>query len=168
MSEAPAVQWVLRAGIAVGPVAALLLAGAAGDTFSRNYTILVVLLALVSVLIPASAAPAVTSLLVVVWWATATSDDLHPTVLAAAGCLLVAHVCALLVELGPSTYDVERATLLLWLRRGALLWTVAVIAWLVGRAGAAVDQVAGLWIVGAALAALLVVAASQATRQDRS
>jgi len=168
MREAPAVQWVLRAGIAVGPVAALLLAGAAGATFSRAYMILVVVLALVSVLIPTSAAPAVTSLLVVVWWAMATSEDLHASVLAAAACLLVAHLCALLVELGPPTYDVERATLRLWLRRGALLWTVALVAWLVGRAGAVVDEVAGLWIVGAALAVVLVAAASQATRQDRS
>jgi len=164
MRRLPAVQWVLRSLIAVGPVVVVLLAAVAGAGFSPAFTFVVGLLGLVGAAMPASPAPTVTSLLVVVWWAVRAGDELHPVVLLAAACLLVAHVGALLAELGPASYAVDRPTVVLWVRRAAAVWTVAAVAWLVGRIGT--DDLPGLWSIGALVAVVLAVAGSGVARRE--
>lgn len=164
MRRLPAVQWILRSGIALGPLVAVLLAAVAGAGFSPTFTFVVVLLGLVGAAMPASPAPTVASLLVVAWWAVRADDELHPVVLVAAAGLLVAHVGALLAELGPASYAVDRATVVLWLRRAAVVWTVSALAWLVGRIGA--DDLPGLWAAGAVVAVVLTLAGSGIARRE--
>jgi hypothetical protein len=160
LTALPRVQWLLRAGIPAGAVLPLFLAHAAGAPLPRALLVVVVVVALVAASLPASSAPAVCSFLVVLWWAVAVPDTVHPLVLAAAGSLVLTHVCAVLAALGPPSYDVERRTLVLWVPRAVLLWSAGLMAWLVGRAAETQDDVAGLWELGAAVAVVLVVAAS--------
>lgn len=164
MRRWPARQWILRAAIALGPVAAALLAAVAGAGFSPAFTFVVGLVGLVGAALPASPAPTVTSLLVVAWWAVRADDELHAVVLVAAACLLVTHVGALLAELGPASYAVDRAIIVLWVRRAAAVWTVAALAWLVGRIGA--DDLPGLWAAGAVVAVVLALAGSGIARRE--
>lgn len=160
LADLPATQWLLRGGVFAGAVLPVLLSYTAGAPLMRPLLALVVVVALVGAFLPASSAPAVASLLAVVWWAIAVPDTLDSVVLLAAASLVVAHVCAVLAGLGPASYDVERRTLLLWLPRALVLWSAAMLAWLVGRGAQSQDDVAGLWELGAATALVLVVTAS--------
>jgi len=167
MRRLPLSQWVLRAGCCVAPLVAVLVSVPAGATLPPRLFVGLVLVALLGAAYPESPSAILAPLVVIGWWATRVEDQTHPLVLVAAAALLVGHACAVVAGLGPPSYDVERATLLLWARRVAMLFPVSVLAWLVTRAAEGQSYLR-VWVLAAAVAVgLLVVAISAlADRQE--
>ena len=151
MRTMPLSQWLLRAGCCLGPVLAVLVSAPAGADVSPRLLVSLTLVALLGATYPEAPAAILAPLIVVGWWATRVEDQTHPMVLVAAACLLVGHTCGVVAGLGPASYDVERATLLLWARRVALLFPVAVLAWLVTLLGEGHDYLR-VWAFAAAVA----------------
>ena len=109
-------------------------------------------------------------LAVLVWWVVALDDGLHPMVLVAVPALLVTHIASVLASYGPGEMPVERALILLWVRRGALLLLGAPLVW--GLAVLLRDQPEdpdqpGIWVVGllAALVATVMAAVALTARR---
>jgi hypothetical protein len=161
----PVSQCLLRAGVAAGPVGALLASAGAGARMSTGFLVLVLLLSAVAARAPESLAVLAPMVLVLGWWLVRVQEQTHPMVLVAAGCLLFGHVCALVAGLGPAAYDVEGVTLLLWSGRAVVLFPLAVLAWLVARA-AEQEPVAGVWWVAAFATIGVVVVASREMRSE--
>jgi hypothetical protein len=158
MRALPLSQWLLRAGCCLTPILAVLVSVPAGATVSTRLLLGLLLVALLGAAYPESPAAILAPLVVIGWWATRVEDQTHPLVLVAAACLLVGHACAVVAGLGPSSYDVERATLALWARRVALLFPVSVLAWAVTRAGEGQSYLR-VWAIAAAVAVGLLVVA---------
>jgi hypothetical protein len=169
MRRLPLSQWALRAGCCTAPVLAVLASVPVGATVPPRLLVGLVLVALLGAAYPESPAAILAPLVVIGWWATRVDDQTHPLVLVAAGCLLIGHTCAVVAGLGPPSYDVERATLLLWARRVAMLFPVSMLAWLVTRAGEGQSYLR-VWAIAAVVAVgLLVIATSAlADRQDET
>lgn len=150
-------QWVLRALIVVGVLGALFATVPAGATPAPWLVVLVLVVSLIFAVFPDSAAGSAALLLVVVWWGVSLRDGLHPTALAAAAGLVLAHVAATVADLGPGTLPLDRGVLVRWSLRGLLVLVTAPLAW--GVATLVRDQPApaGLWLAGlvAALVGLL-------------
>lgn len=147
-------QWLLRAVVVLGVMAALFATVPAGATPRAWLVVLVLLCAGVFAAFPDSAAGAAAFLLVLGWWGVGLRDGLHPAALVAAAGLVTAHVAATVADLGPGTLPLDRAVLARWTLRGFLVLLAAVLAW--GVATVVRDQPApaGLWLAGL-LAALL-------------
>lgn len=142
--------WLLRAAVAVGPVVATLLTAVAGPGPGLWLVLLVAVLACGWALFPESAVGIAVLTLVVAWWAVGPDGDdaLHPVVIAAAACLVLAHVAALLASYAPVEATVSRGLVRLWVRRGVVVLlpvpALLGIAWLLRGD---VD-VAGAWTAG--------------------
>jgi hypothetical protein len=94
--------------------------------------------------------------LVVAWWGLGFREGLHPQALVAAAGLLVSHLAGLVAAYGPDRVAVDRSTVLLWVRRGAVLYLLAPLAWAVATVVRNQPEPGGLWIAGT-LAALVAV-----------
>ncbi len=142
--------WVLRAAVTVAPVVALLLGTVVGPGPGAWLVVAVAVLAGGWAVFPESAAGVAVLISVVGWWAMGPDGDaaLHPVVIGVAGCLVLAHVAALLASYGPAQAVLLRPLVLLWVRRGlAVLLPVPALlgaAWLLRGD---VD-VAGAWTAG--------------------
>ncbi len=155
-------QLVIRALILLGPVVAVLAAGPAGHWPPWWVAVGMVGLAAAFAALPESPVGAVVMLAVLTWWAVALDDGLHPMVLVAAVALLVSHVASVLASYGPGEMPVERALVMLWIRRGALLLLGVPLVW--GLAVLLRDQPdqPGVWVVGVAACLVATVAAAVA------
>jgi hypothetical protein len=160
-------QLVLRAVIVLGPVVAVFSAGPAGQW--PPWWVAAGMLGLAGgfAALPESPVGAVVMLAVLGWWAVALDDGLHPAVLVAAAALLVTHIASVLACYGPGEMPVERALVVLWVRRGALLLPGVPLVW--GLAVLLRDQPdqPGVWVVGVAagLVATVVAAVTLTARQ---
>lgn len=145
-------QWVLRSLIVGGVMGALFATVPAGALPAPWLTFLVLAVSLIWAVFPDSAAGTGALLLVVIWWGVSLRDGLHPAALLAATGMLLAHVCAVLADLGPGTLPVARALVGRWLRRGLAVWLAAPVAW--GAAVLVRDQPApaGVWLTGLGVA----------------
>ena len=124
----PASQWVLRGGVLLLPVVAMV---AALPQLPPGWLLaLVVASGLAWARAPESSAGPVVLLVVVSWWGVAVEDPLGWRLLVASGALLAAHVSATLASYGPPVLAVDRDTWLLWLRRGLLSFLAAAVVWL--------------------------------------
>jgi hypothetical protein len=163
-------QLVLRALIVAGPVVAVFAAGPAGQWPPWWAVVGTLGLAGGFAALPESPIGAGVMLAVLAWWVVTLDDGLHPAVLVAAAALLVTHVASVLTSYGPGEMPVERALILLWVRRGALLLLAVPPVW--GLAVLLRDQPddpdqPGIWVVGllAALVATVAAAVTLTARQ---
>lgn len=148
---------VLRLMVGAGPVLALLCGYPAGLD-SVPLLVVAVLLGAAAGWSPDSPALLLADLAVLLGWALAVTDQQHPMAIAAAACLLVSHVAAVLLGYGPSRFTPPPELLRTWLRRGALLLVAAPLAWLVVLAASGSSAVPGVWALGMVVAIALVVA----------
>ena len=58
----------------------------------------------------------------VAWWGLAFRDLEHPAVIGAAACVLGTHLCLTVAGYGPPSLPVSRPLVLLWVRRGVLVF----------------------------------------------
>lgn len=153
-------QLVLRALVVLGPVAALLAAGPAGH-WPAWWAVLPVLgLAAAAAVQPDAPFAAGSFLVVVGWWTLTVSSGLSAWVVAAGVALVVAHVAALLASYGPAAMPLDRATLLLWGRRGAVVALIVPATWAVARQLDGEPEQPGIWLLGVAVVFVAIVAAS--------
>ena len=149
--------WVLRALVALSPLAALLCTAGAGEGAPGWLVVLVLVLGLGWAAFPESVAGAVVVAAVIVWWGIGLREGLDVWALPAAAALLAAHVAAVLLSYGPPQLQLDGPTFWLWVRRGALGYLAAPLAF--GLAVWVRDEPApaAMWAVGlaAALAAML-------------
>lgn len=155
-------QLVLRTLVLLGPVVGLLLTGPTGRTAPWWLLILVVVLAGASAAAPDSALGAGTGLVVLGWWVIAVDASLPGEVVAAAVALTVGHVAATLAAYGPRAMPLDRPTLLLWTRRGALVLLTVPGAWLLARAVQDEPAQPGLWVLALGLACVGIIGATVA------
>lgn len=148
----PTVRW-LRAVVVLAPLLALFAGSFQGLVPPMWSAVLTAALALWSAWRPEHLLSAGPLLTVGGWWAYAAGSDVPPTALLAAAALVAGHVAGLVLGYGPPHLAVERAVLVLWLRRAALVWLVAPVLWLVGQAYAGHSTPELLWLVGLATTA---------------
>lgn len=160
LRRVPAGQVATRAVMVVGVVGALLLGGVAGEVPPTWVVALVAATALVWALAPESGAGILAVAAVMAWW-TVRYDDPPLVAVAAAACLLAAHLAGTVAGLGPPDLPVERAVVALWLRRLLLVVPSAAVVWAAATVPAESDAV---WLLGALVAVGLLVAGVLALR----
>jgi hypothetical protein len=147
-------QWLLRVVIVLTPLGAVLAGIPAGATPGIVFFLVLVVLAVLFALFPASQGGVVVLLMAVIWWAAAPDDPLHPMCMVAAAALLACHVAALLASYGPDRLPLDPDLVRLWVRRAVLLLVPVPVLW------AAADVLAGqqhrpaVWVAGLAIACL--------------
>jgi len=115
-------QVVLRSLVVVLSQAALWLTATSGVHPDPKLVVLVLGLGVFAALAPESTAGVALLGVVIAWWGLAFRDLDHPAVVGAAACLLATHVCLTLAGYGPPSLPVSRPLLLLWVRRGILVF----------------------------------------------
>lgn len=141
-------QAVLRALVVVLPQVAIWLTAVSGVSPDPKLVILVLGLGVFAALAPESTAGVVLLGVVIAWWGLAFRDLDHPAMIAAAACVLATHLCLTITAYGPPSLPLDRALLLLWVRRGVLVFVpVPVLYWV---ALLLRDQPAppGMWVIG--------------------
>ena len=147
-------EWVLRAVMVAAPLVAVLASVPAGATLRPFVVVVLLVLAALWALFPASLAGVAVLLLPVVWWATAPDDPLHPLVMLAAAALLACHLAALLASYGPDRLPVDAALVRLWVRRGVLVLMPVPVVWVVADVLTGEPSRPGMWVAGLAVACL--------------
>jgi hypothetical protein len=155
-------QLVLRTLVLLGPVVAVLASGPAGNWPSWWAVVLVLATAGAASWQPDGPFPACAGLVVLGWWAVAVGDRVPVAVLVAAAALVVGHVAALLASYGPESMPIDTATVLLWVRRGALVLLVVPVAWGLARLLRDQPEQPGVWVLGVAAAFVAMVVATVA------
>ncbi|GAA4371468.1 hypothetical protein [Nocardioides caricicola] len=155
-------QIALRALVLLGPVVAVLATGPAGNWPPWWIAGAVVGTAAAAAWAPDSPYGTAAGLVVLGWWAIALEDSLPASILVAALALVVAHVAALLASYGPPTMPLDSATLVLWVRRGALVALTVPAAWVLALLLRGEPEQPGIWLLGAATAFAATVAATAA------
>ncbi|GEP38781.1 hypothetical protein NPS01_24440 [Nocardioides psychrotolerans] len=155
-------QWALRLVVLAGPVLATVAAGLTGDPPGRLGLGVVVAASLGFALFPESPAGTVAFATVLLTWGLGSSPSTPPGVVLAAGALVAAHVAALLASYGPADLPLDRRLTLTWLVRGAALFLVAPVVWLLARALEGQPEPAGLWVTAVAALAVAAVVATTA------
>lgn len=159
-------QVAIRLVALVLPVVALWLTAASGVSPDPKLVALVLLLSVVSVLAPESAASVVLLMVVLAWWGLAFRSIAHPWVIPAAGCLLGTHLCLLIAAYGPATMPVSRAVVLLWVRRGLLVFVPVPLLYLVAVWLRDQPAPAGMWVIGVGAVLVASVAATLIYQRD--
>lgn len=154
-------QWALKVAMVLGVLGALLTTGLVGVWPDPWLVLLVGLLALGYAVVPETSIGTVAMGLVLAWWGIGLREGLHWQALVAAACLLLAHLAGLVAAYGPDRMAVDPATVLLWVRRGALVFLMAPLVLVLALWVAERPEPGGLWVAGmtAAVAALAVAAA---------
>lgn len=115
-------QVVLRSLVLALTQGALWLTSVSGVSPDPKLVILVLGLGVFAVLAPESTAGIALLGVVVAWWGLAFRDLEHPAVIGAAACVLGTHLCLTVAGYGPPSLPVSRALVLLWIRRGVLVF----------------------------------------------
>ncbi|WP_426244912.1 hypothetical protein [Nocardioides sp. LHG3406-4] len=166
-------MWLMRAVVTAAPVAAVLLTATVGEGPGTVLLVVLTVLAGGWAVFPESAVGVVVLALVVAWWAIGLEGDqaLHPVVVAAAGCLVLAHVTALLSSYAPAEVGVPRALVLTWVRRGLAVLLPVPALLVVARLLRGDADVAGVWtagLVGVMVATVLCALAVRGLRESSS
>ena len=85
---------------------------------------------------------------VVAWWGIAFRGVDHPAVLAAAACVLATHLCLTIASYGPPSLPVSRPLVLLWVRRGVLVYLPVPLLYLLALAIRGEPAPPGMWVIG--------------------
>ena len=154
-------QWGLRATMVTGPVVALAATGLVGEWPAGWLVVLVAALGVGYAVLPETSVGTVAMGLVLAWWGIALRDGLHAEALIAAAALLAAHLAGVVAAYGPARMAVDRATTMLWVRRGAIVFMMAPLLYLFALWVRDQPEPEGLWVAGlaAALVAIGAVAA---------
>ena len=115
-------QVVLRSLVLVLSQGALWLTSVSGVSPDPKLVVLVLGLGVFAVLAPESTAGIALLGVVVAWWGLAFRDLEHPAVIGAAACVLGTHLCLTVAGYGPPSLPVSRPLVLLWIRRGLLVF----------------------------------------------
>ncbi len=158
----PRSQVVLRAVVLLGPMVAMLATGPAGHWAPWWLLLPVAALAAAGAVAPDTPIVAGAGLAVLVWWSVGLDAGAPAWALLAAAALVAGHVAALLAAYGPASMPVDRATVLVWVRRGVVVLLAAPGAWLVVRALRGEPEQPGVWILGVAAAFVATVVATLA------
>ena len=164
----PRSQVALRAVVLLGPVVALLMTGPAGHWPPWWLVLPLAGLAALGAAAPDSPVVAGAGLLVLAWWTVSLGNGVPVSVLVAAAALLAGHVAALLAAYGPREMAVDRATVLLWVRRAALVLLVVPGAWLVARVLRGEPEQPGIWVLAVAAACVATVVGTAAVEVRRT
>jgi hypothetical protein len=152
--------WALRAVIALGPPLALLAASPQGFVPPLWLVVLVVLLSLGFAYLPEQYIGSAAMVMVVGWWTVDVRSAMPLAVVVSSGALLASHLAGTLAAYGPRALPVDRAIVLRWTRRGALVWLVAPLLWLVVDAQRGHTTPASYWVAGLAVAMVVAVTAA--------
>jgi hypothetical protein len=155
-------QLVLRAIVFLGPVVAALATGPAGNWPPVWVAILVVLTAAAASAYPDAPYSTGAGLVAVAWWAIALDDTLPAWILLAGASLVAGHVAGVLASYGPATMPIDRATIVLWVRRGVLVLATVPAAWGLALLLRGEPEQPGIWLLGAAAAFAATVVATAA------
>jgi len=155
-------QLALRALVLLGPVVALLATGPAGHGPPWWLVGIVTVLAAAAAVAPDSPVGAGAGLVVLGWWTLSLRDGMPVSVAVAAVALTVGHLAALLASYGPRAMPLDRPTLLLWARRGALVLLSVPGSWLLARAVRGEPEQPGLWVLALAAACVAILGATVA------
>jgi hypothetical protein len=155
-AEWPLSQLLVQSVLLLGPVLALLAAVPAGVPPPAWLGALVTALALGWAFLPESVLGTLVLALVLVWWVVADLTSLPWEAIAAALCLVAAHVAAVVASYGPAELEVDEPTLRLWLGRAGVLSLAAPVVWLLGRLLADRPEPPGVWV--AAMVAVVIAA----------
>ena len=158
-------EWLLRGVMVLAPLVALLASIPAGARLRPSIVLVLLVLAALFALFPASLAGVGVLLVPVVWWATAPDDPLHPMVMLAAAALLASHLAALLASYGPDRLPVDADLAWLWVRRAALVLLPVPVVWTVADEMSGQPSRPGMWVAGLAVACLGAVAATLVFRE---
>ena len=145
-------QWLLRVVIVLAPLGSVLAGIPAGATPGLLFFLVLLVLALLFALFPASQGGVVVLLMPVVWWAAAPDDPLHPMSMVAAAALVACHVAALLASYGPDRLPVDPALARLWVRRGVLVLVPVPVLWAVADVLAGEQARPAVWVAGLGVA----------------
>lgn len=115
-------QVVLRSLVLFLSQGALWLTSVSGVSPDPKLVVLVLGLGIFAVLAPESTAGIALLGVVVAWWGLAFRDLEHPAVIGAAACVLGTHLCLTVAGYGPPSLPVSRPLVLLWIRRGILVF----------------------------------------------
>jgi len=155
-------QVVLRAVVLLGPVVAVLMTGPTGNAPPWWVVGGVLATAGAAAWSPDGPWAVCAGLAVLAWWAVAVGDQVPASVLVAAVALVAAHVAALLASFGPPPMPVDADTVLLWVRRGALVLLTVPVAWGLARLLRGEAEQPGIWLLGVAAACVATVVATAA------
>ncbi len=155
-------QWALRVVLVLGPMIALF-ARTPSLGAPRPWVVAVVLVLGVGWAVgPESVIGSVTLLVVGFSWASSETTAVPVGVLVAALGMLAAHLAALVVSYGPPRLPVDPGTARLWGLRGAAVFVVAILVWVLARAVGRLPESGSVWVVGLAVALSVVVVAAAA------
>jgi hypothetical protein len=148
---------VLRGVIVVGPLLALYAGAPQGIVPPVWLTVVLLVFALSFATLPEHYTGGFTLAIVVTFWVIRSGHDLPGTSVLAAAALLVTHLAAVVAGYGPRQLPPDRGVLLLWARRGVLVWLMAPLTWLVVEAQSDRATSAAYWIVGLVVGVVLLV-----------
>ena len=147
-------QWVVRAVMVGGLLLGCLSTGLLGEWPAWWFALLMVGMSLGYAAAPEHAFGTVAMVLAACWWGIAFHSDPSPFALVGAVGLLASHLAGVVAAYGPGRMAVDRATVLLWVWRGALLFLLAVAALATALLVSDQPEPFGIWFVGVVLAAL--------------
>ncbi len=149
-------QWACRLLMVLGVVGALCATIPAGATPAVWLVVLTVGLALAWAWLPEAGVGAAALLLVLAWWGIGLRDGLGWWSLLAAAGLVLAQVAAILAAYGPAELPLPLPAVRRWAGRGLGLFGLSVLVLVALLAVADTPEQPGVWLVGAAAAAGLV------------
>jgi hypothetical protein len=159
LATAPGV-WVVRAVGVLGLLLGLLAGVPEGYRPPVVLVVAVLLGGVLSAFRPEHLASSVTLGVVVLWWGLQVRSEVPVGCVVAAAGLVAAHVAGTLLAYGPRFMSIPVGVVLLWVRRGFLVWLVAPVVWVVARVYADHAVPTTYWLAGlaAALAGAVVAA----------
>ena len=150
-------QRLIRLIVLVAPLIAVSAEAQAGATLQRWFVVAVIVSSSVAAVLPDSHTGLLVVLLVGGHWAGASPSGKSQSgwVLVIALALLLFHAGCMLASYAPSSVVLDRALLLLWLRRTTWAAAVAAIVWVVSRVASGLELPSSGLVLGAALLVLL-------------
>jgi hypothetical protein len=161
-------QWAVRAVMVGGLLLGCFSTALLGEWPMWWFAVVMIGLSLGYATAPEHAFGTVGILLAACWWGIAFRGDPSPVALVGAAGLLASHLAGVVAAYGPGRMALDRATVLLWTWRGALLFLLAVAALVTALLVSDQPEPFGIWFVGAVLVALATggLAAVMARGQD--
>jgi hypothetical protein len=141
---------LLRAVVFLAPVVALLAGTPQGHVPPPWLVVVVATFSLAFAAMPEHHVGSASLVIVVVWWVLDVHGALPLSSVLAAGALLSAHLAGTVAAYGPPALAPDAGVVLLWVRRGLLLWLTAGLTWLVVAAESARVDSAAYWVAGVA------------------
>ena len=161
-------QWAVRAVMVGGLLLGCFSTALLGEWPAWWFAVVMVGLSLGYATAPEHAFGTVGMVLAACWWGIAFRGDPSPVALVAAAGLLASHLAGVVAAYGPGRMALDLATVLLWSRRGVLLFVLAVAALATALLVADEPEPVGLWVAGVLVVALATggLAAVMARGQD--